>query len=379
MIRRKRAPGTIDQHGNVYRIRLMVNAKRHTFTVRTEDRRVAEDLAWSKMAELRAMATAPRVIDQRRVSDLFASFERLRFPALAPGAQAAYRDSLRPFRTFFEELLRDPLVSEIRKGTIVEYLAWRRQHPKRGTEPLSERTLEKDRAVLHRVFRLAEDLEWREGNPVAATEKPRPMTREPVILSPKEYDAFLGKCGTDERLRLYLLVLGEAGLRCESEALWLRWEDVDLGAGVLTVRSGRNGHRTKNAKSRKVPMTPRLTTAMRSHFARYRFALYHGEPSPWIFHHTVSRRHAIAGARIGRLDASVRAAAKRAKLAPEWHQHDLRHRRATTWIAAGKPVEAVRKAMGHSSLTVTQRYVHLVDEHLDLLEPKRANKPKRHA
>ena len=322
------------------------------------------------------MTTVGPPADPRRMTDLFRAFERLRFPALAPGAQAAYRDSFKPFRAFFGDLLADPLVSDIRKGHVVEYLAWRRQHPYRGST-VSERTLEKDRAVLHRVFRLAEDLEWREGNPVAATEKPKPVTREPVILSETEYDRLLGACKVDDRLQLYVLVLGEAGLRCESEALWLRWEDIDLGAGVLTVRSGRNGHRTKNAKSRRVPMTARLIAAMREHFARHRFTLYLGEVSPWVFHHEVTRGHVIAGERVGRLDARVRAGAKVARLPEGWHQHDLRHRRATLWIAAGKPVEAVRKAMGHSSLTVTQRYVHLVDEHLDLLEPNRARTARR--
>jgi hypothetical protein len=32
-------------------------------------------------------------------------------------------------------------------------------------------------------------------------------------------------------------------------------------------------------------MTPRLRQAMKDHFARFRFATYDGERSPWVFHH----------------------------------------------------------------------------------------------
>src|SRR5262249_41034607 len=79
-------------------------------------------------------------------------------------------------------------------------------------------------------------------------------------------------------LALYVLVLGETGGRCKSEVLWLQWDDVHLDDGFLRVVTGRNGHRTKGGKSRWVPMTPRLITAFKRHFARYRFAAYDGTP-----------------------------------------------------------------------------------------------------
>ena len=44
-------------------------------------------------------------------------------------------------------------------------------------------------------------------------------------------------------------------MRCESEALQLRWEDVDLENGFVQVVSGRDQHRTKSGKSRDVPLS----------------------------------------------------------------------------------------------------------------------------
>jgi hypothetical protein len=73
-------------------------------------------------------------------------------------------------------------------------------------------------------------------------------------------------------LKLFALVLNETGMRCESEALWHRWEEeVSFDATKITVVSGRDGHRTKSGKGRVVPMTPRLAAAMREHFARFCF------------------------------------------------------------------------------------------------------------
>jgi hypothetical protein len=55
-------------------------------------------------------------------------------------------------------------------------------------------------------------------------------------------------------------------------------------------------------------------------------------------------------------------AVARAELPRELNQHDLRHRRVTTWLAAGKSPVLVQKAMGHADLQTTMRYTHLVSE-----------------
>ena len=182
--------------------------------------------------------------------------------------------------------------------------------------------------------------------------------------SDDEYEKLLKACEDRELLYLYVLTLGETGARCESEALWTQWEDVDLEEGFLQVVTGRNGHRTKSGKSRWVPMSPRLTAAVKQHFARYRFAQYGEKKTPWVFHHTKTRRHHKAGERIRSLYSAFKAAADRAKLPSEFVQHDLRHRRVTTWLAEEKSVVLVREAVGHADLRTTMAYTHLAREHL---------------
>jgi integrase len=102
---------------------------------------------------------------------------------------------------------------------------------------------------------------------------------------------------------LYVTTLAEAGLRCDSEALHLRWEDVDLEEGFLWIAKGAGmGTGTKSGKGRWVPMPPKLRQAMREHFARFRFVDLRraadpvGVP-PHHHAHTTTRRRAKVGQR----------------------------------------------------------------------------------
>lgn len=367
--RAKRHPGTLRLRGKSYWLTLCIGGQRHYFTIPTTDRDAAERFATDRARELRREQDRLRsgLPGTVRCSALFDVFERNELPARAPGTQAAYRDSLGPLRAYFVDTLGDPTIDRIRATHVAEFLAWRRVNRSDGDAPLAGRTVAKDRAVLHRIFAMAEELEYRDGNPVARVAAPKADGRDPVILSSDEYERLLTACKGRDTLYVYVLTLAEAGLRCESEALRLRWEDVNLQEGFLWVASGRDGHRTKSGKGRWVPMTPRLQAAMRDHFAACRFASYDGTRPAWVFHHTTARRQYRAGDRIKSLRGAFAKAAVRAKLPGDLRQHDLRHRRVTTWLAEGKSAALVQEAMGHSDIRVTLAYSHLAREHLKAL------------
>jgi integrase len=141
-----------------------------------------------------------------------------------------------------------------------------------------------------------------------------------------------------------LLTVGELGARNGSEALWLQWLDVELDGGFVRIVTGRGGHRTKTGRSRRLPMSPRLQSAMRAHFARYRFAAYDGRSTPWVFHHDYSQRTYTAGERVKSFHTAFRSAVKRAKLPPNLWVYDLRHRRITNWLGEGQSPVHVRDA-----------------------------------
>jgi len=371
---RKNHPGSIEERAGTFRVRLCVAGERHYFTLDPDEYRTLEDaqaFARSKYDDLR-QRNGRGLPGPMRFSELLNRYENAGMPGkrrrkLAPQTKRSYRTSLQAFRTFFVRKGGDPKVHEIRKGHVNGFMQWRERHAPDGNpsgEMASARTVAKDRTILHRLFGYAEGLEIVEGNPVAKTDAPQGDKREPIILSGDQYEALLKACEGRPMLALYVLVLGETGVRCDSEALWLRWQDIDFERGFLTVESVRKGRRTKSGKSRKVPMTLRLRDAMREHAATYRLATYHGRRSEWVFHHELDRRHAKAGTRLGGLRRAFTSAAERAELPSDLRQHDLRHRRVTTWLATGKPIAVVAKAMGHSTVKVTEGYLHLVDNDL---------------
>ncbi len=299
-------------------------------------------------------------------SQLFRRFEELHLPKKAPNAQISYRDALKPLSYFFGKVLHDPPVTQIQPAHIEQYLKWRPHHGPHGSErsrPLSNRTLQLDRAVLHRAFKLAHKQGYVDYNPVSPVDGPQPDHRPPVILTDRELEKLLGECEHDDFLHLYVLTLAETGARCESEALWLRWKDVDLAEGFIWIDSNKE-HRTKSGKGRWVPMTKRLDSAMRKHFAEYHFNQYGPRQSEWVFHHAVTRGRAKAGDRLASLRRSFEKACSEAGTPPGFRQHDLRHRRVTTWLAEEKHPVHVKEAVGHANLQTTMRYTHLAKEHL---------------
>lgn len=377
-----KAPGTIRRRGQGWNVIIRLDGKRHEFGPRSEPflgqvktKKQVEEWVWRKHAELRdeAQKVAEREANDTpesvTFSELVARFRAEIMPTLTTGTQAAYEDTFKPASEFFGDRLRDPLLENIRKRHVNDYLSWRRVHRRDGSTPLSNRTLEKDRAVLHRIFDQADEWELREGNPVSRTKRPKYDPHDPVILDADQYERLLTEClAYAPMLGLYALLLGEAGLRAYTEALMLRWEDVDLAEGFLRVTSGRDGHRTKSGKSRWVPMTPRLREAMRDHFAAYRFATYSGRRSGWVFHHEVSRKRFYrAGDRVKDFRTSWDAAVERARVPEGFRRHDLRHRRVTNWLGDGKSAALVQEAMGHSDLRTTMGYKHLEKKHLRAL------------
>ena len=369
MARRRTYPGSFEKRGKTYRWRVCVGGKRHRETFHTTNRKEAEKLARERYRALSEQAERNRdgLRTNVRIAELFDEYERDVLPTLADGTQRAYNDTLKALRQYWVEKPENNLtVEKVRAGHIRNYLTWRQRHRIGGGE-VSNRTVAKDRAVLHRIFAHADQMEYRDGNPVARTDTPKYDGRDPVILSDDEYEQLLGACVDDDILGLYVLTLGETGARCESEVLWLQWEDVDLEEGFIKVVTGRNGHRTKGGKSRWVPISTRLHVALREHSLRYRAATYDGHPSLWVFHHNRTRRHYNAGQRIRSLYAAFKAASIRASLPPDFVQHDLRHRRITTWLAEGQPVVKVKEAVGHADLRTTMSYMHLVREDLRVL------------
>lgn len=170
-------------------------------------------------------------------------------------------------------------------------------------------------------------------------------------------------------------LLAYTGMR-RGEVLALRWRDVDLEAGRLSVRrtvepvSADIGVKkeliegpTKSSKPRTVDLDPDTVEVLRSHrVARGTLALplirdealvFATEEGAFLYPDNFTRRftESLASCRRGSGDDAP----------PMIRLHDLRHTHATLLLRAGVPVKVVSERLGHASVTITLSiYAHVM-------------------
>lgn len=369
-------PGSLDRRpSGSWRWRVSINGERIQETwkpqkVEAERRtdssgRPRESL--QEAAERMARGRYDELADERQrdvgsisFSRFLKRWEREHVSTLSEGSQAKYGVEARAFRTFFRDLHGDPDVGKLSKGLVKRFVSWRRVHRPDGTErekPLADVTVGAALSILSSMLSHAVDAEYLDSNPAKRLQnKPSGSRREAYILSPKEYGKLLEALEDRPMAHTYALVVGETGLRTQSEATWLRWEDIDWQDHGLHVVAQRDGHTTKTDESRWVPASDRLMETLREHAARFRFPQYGGKPSRWVFHHVTGHRNRKAGDRVKRFTASLKKAAEKAGIPSRWRPYDLRHMRLTRWGETGKAF-LVQKAAGHADISTTMRYV----------------------
>ncbi len=212
-------------------------------------------------------------------------------------------------------------------------------------EGRNPRTVNHITGLLVRVLRYAA-----EAGVIDRAPRIRPIK---VMPSPFDFLAFeefdrLCQAAEDEPMVLAAIVAaGHAGLR-RGELIALRWEDIDLKATTpqLTVRwSSWKGHLTspKGGRARKVPLSDRLTRALKRcrHLNPTVFCREDGSPWTWEA-----------------MRWSLPRACKRAGLRViGWHA--LRHTFCSHLAMRGATPKAIQELAGHADLTTTMRYMHL--------------------
>jgi integrase/recombinase XerD len=159
-----------------------------------------------------------------------------------------------------------------------------------------------------------------------------------------------------ETYRCLLGLLAVTGLRI-SEAVNLRSEDVDLTAGVLTVR------RSKFRKSRLVPIHPSTVTVL-SDYASQRKRFLAGRLAPFFFISRRGTRLIFSCVRVTFYAISRRVGLRAPFASHGPRLHDFRHRFAVQtllhWYRSGQDVErrlpVLSTYLGHAHVSDTYWY-----------------------
>jgi integrase len=231
---------------------------------------------------------------------------------------------------------------------------------------LSASTVHKMHAILHKA--LARAVAWHmvPRNVTEAVEPPRPAPKEMRPLSPAEARRLLDTVRGERFEALYVLAI-TTGMR-QGELLALKWQDVDLQNGILSV--GRTLTRVggrialgepKTKKSRRsIRLTPRALGVLKTHLKRQlreievlgdryqdRGLLFATDTGGPINPSNLRKR-------------SLAPLLKKAEL-PHIRFHDLRHTCATLLLNQGTHPKFVQELLGHATIAITlDTYSHVM-------------------
>ena len=177
----------------------------------------------------------------------------------------------------------------------------------------------------------------------------------PEVLTATEQEAIVAQPNprylTGHRNRVMLRLMLDTGLRL-SEAIHLRWKDIDLNSGKVMVRQG------KGAKDRTLWTGETNLAALVAWRDRQANECTGGPQSVFTTKEG------------GKLDPSyvqrmVSRYAAKAGIEKNVHPHTLRHSFATDLYRETTNIRLTQKALGHSNLATTQIYTYIVDEELE--------------
>jgi integrase len=232
---------------------------------------------------------------------------------------------------------------------------------------LAPRTVRLVHTMLHRALNQGKIWGVIRDNAAELAKPAKAPDRETVMLQPDQAAALLDRLRGKPLYLIASLALGTGARR--NEMLALRWQDVDLDAGRLTIsqaleQTAAHGIRVKDPKTRHgrrtISLPGHVVDELRQHWRdqrEQRLALGLGKApadSPvfatvdgkFLSPNAITKAWPCAMAAIGMPDVTL---------------HSLRHTHASLLIASGMDILTISRRLGHSSPTITLNvYGHLI-------------------
>jgi len=230
-----------------------------------------------------------------------------------------------------------------------------------NSKTLSPATIKHCLVLVRQMFNKAEAWGLYQGNnPIKKVKLPSLNNKRLRFLSHEEADTILAELKRRSQTTHDLALLSlRTGSRFDEMAK-LRWQDVDLKNGLVHLEG-------KNSETRQALMT----TDVKAMFV----ARKDGEPGELVFKnrkdggkinkvsHAFWRAIAELGYNDGITDDSQKVVF-----------HTLRHTFASWLAMQGTPIYTIKELMGHKSLAMTERYMHLApDNKREAIEKMMAN------
>ena len=193
---------------------------------------------------------------------------------------------------------------------------------------------------------------YRQGNRKPGS-SPRKPQRLPEVLTHEEQEALLGQPNAKNLIGLrnlcLLRLMLNTGLRA-AEVLKIKTRDIDWSSGKLMVRQGKGKKDRSSWVGEEDLALLQLWVAKKARLPE----------SEWLF---TSRDGKLILTRYLRF--MVKRLATKAGISKDVHPHTLRHTFATDLYRQTKNLRLTQKALGHSQISSTMIYTHIVDDELE--------------
>lgn len=280
---------------------------------------------------------------QKHVENFFVYLKNER--GLSARTLAAYQRDLAMLLQFLKaEAIDQP--GQVTQHHIRAFIAQRHR------QGLGGKSLQRLLSAIRSLFRwmLREGLaEHNPATPVRAPKSPRHL---PATIDADSIGQLLDiPCDSPLAIRdkAMMELFYSSGLRL-SELASLRWEQLDLHSGMVTVTG-------KGNRSRMVPVG-RMASAALLAWRKSRGAFASFE-QPNVF---VSQRGTAIATRT--IQARIRYWAKHQGIPQNIYPHLLRHSFASHMLESSGDLRAVQELLGHADISTTQIYTHLDFQHL---------------
>jgi integrase len=357
--------------GSVRKIR--ENLYQGTIQLAPKDRRYVsghtKEEAEQKLAELRVLYQQGRLLARSRetVRDYLQAWLRDDVkPAVAPRTFENYELNVRRL---------EPLIGSIRLDAL------KPDHIKTAYRSLldgglSARSVQQAHRTLRAALRQAVKPEHLYRDPTFGVTPPRAPEREEVVLTAGQIRTLLAST-EDHYLHPLWVVLATTGMRV-GEALGLQWRDVDLDAGMVTIRRQAQWQKgpgmvlsevKTKASHRTLPLVPGTIAVLRKQRAAA-MERHLAVGMPW--NDAMQVFATIDGNLInpGTVSKAFHRALDGAHL-PQMRVHDLRHTVSSFIQSRGRTEREAQEVMGHASPATTRHiYTHVMpDRRRDIITP----------
>lgn len=268
---------------------------------------------------------------------LFSDFVNEQFLPFSKLNKKSYDRDLRLSKIFCE-FFAERTLKELKASDIEKFKLYHSTTISRYDKILKPSTVNRELAILSRIFSLAVEYEVLFYNPCQRVKPLRADNQRIRYLTEDEEKRLLEELKDNDLTRKIVIFAINTGMR-RGEIFNLTWFDTDLNRNVLNVRQ------TKTGKDRVIPMNDKVRLMLESMSKTNEFVFSSPRTNGKLVDVKKGFRKAMENAKIFDL-----------------HFHDLRHTFATRLADAGIPLSVIAELLGHSDIRMTKRYSHATDK-----------------